>query len=284
MKPFYGIDNTYDAENEKENGEEFLVQKPDAYLYEEYDRVINGVFTNIKKSIKLPLLLKVIQCIFLTVGGCIFSMLFEYFISDENAKFETIDIMLIFVMILCVVIFVVLNYIIKALNKRENASEEQHLQSKKAQGAYQQLLNNLGVPQDALNIDILSFSYKNEKDMIKIDKCGMSVPMFYNMEFHIFKDNKNFYLAIDSGKYAFKLSSIKTIHKTEHKNALFLWNKDVSYNKGKYKQYKMKEDEMGNIRCKAYYILEIEENGELYGIYFPEYELETVKTIIENAS
>lgn len=284
MKPFYGIDNTHDAENEKENGEEFLIQKPDEYLYAEYDRVVNSVFTDIKKSLKLPLFLKVVQFISLTVGACIFSMLFEYFVSDENAKFETSDILLIFIMIICVVIFVVLNFIIKALNKREDASEEQHLQSKKVQGAYQQLLNNLGVPQDALNIDILSFNYKNEKDMIKIDKCGMSVPMFYNMEFHIFKDNKNFYLAIDSGKYAFKLSSIKTIHKTEHKNALFLWNKNVSYNKGKYKQYKMKEDKMGNIRCKAYYILEIEENGELYGIYFPEYELETVKTIIENAS
>lgn len=284
MKPFYGIDNTNDAKNEKENGDEFLVQKPDANLYAEYDKAVNGVFANIKKSLKLPLLLKVIQYLSLTVGGCIFCTLFEYFISDENAEFKTIDIKLIFVIILCVLIFVVLNFIIKSLNKREDASEEQHLQSKKAQGAYQRLLNNLCVPQDALNIDILSFNYKNEKDMIKIDKCGMSVPMFYNMEFLIFKDNKNFYLAIDSGKYAFKLSSIKTIHKIEHKNALFIWNKNVSHNKGKYKKYKMKEDEMGNIRCKAYYILEIEENGELYGIYFPEYELETVKTIVENAS
>ena len=75
------------------------------------------------------------------------------------------------------------------------------------------------------------------------------------------------------------LSSIKTIHKIDNKNAMFIWNKAVPHNKGEYKQYKMKEDEMGNIRCKAYYILEFENNGELHGIYFPEYELETIKTI-----
>lgn len=279
MKPFYGIDNTNDTKNEKENGDEFLVQKPDANLYAEYDKAVNGVFANIKKALKLPSLLNVIQYFSLVVGGCIFCALFECFISDENAELKMIDIKLIFVIILCVLIFVVLRFVIKALNKREDESEEQHLQSKKAQGAYQRLLNDLGVPPDSLNIDVLSFNYKLEKDIIKIDKCGMSVPMFYNMEFHIYRDKENFYLATDSGKYAFKFSSIKTIHKIEHKNALFIWNKDISCNKGEYKKYKMKEDEMGNIRCKVYYVLEIENNDESWGIYFPEYELETIKKL-----
>lgn len=282
MKPFYGIDNTVDAKNEKENGDEFLVQKPDASLYAEYDKAVNGVLMNIKKSIRLPFVLKIIQYLSLAVAGCILSVLFEFFISDENAKFNTIVWQLIFGIIFCVTIFIVLNFIVKSLNKKEDENEERYLQSKKAQSAYQRLLNDLGVPQDALKIDILSFNYKIEKDIIKIDKCSTSVPMFYNMEFYIYKDKENFYLVADSGKYAFKISSIKTIHKIEHKNALFVWNKDVAHNKGKYKQYKMKEDETGNIRCKAYYILEIENNGELYGIYFPEYEIDTVKTIIGN--
>ena len=52
MKPFYGVDNTNDAKNEKENGDEFLIQKPDANLYEKYDKVVNGVLTNVKKSLK----------------------------------------------------------------------------------------------------------------------------------------------------------------------------------------------------------------------------------------
>lgn len=279
MKPFYGVDNTNDAKNEKENGDEFLIQKPDANLYEEYDKVVNGVLTNVKKSLKRPLLLTIVQFILIIVASCIFSMLSEYFISNENAEFETMDIILILVMILCVVIFAVLHYTTKSLKRKEDVSEEEHLQSMEVQGAYQRLLTDLGVPPDALTVDILSFNYKLQKDKIKIDKCNTSVPMFYNMEFHIYRDNENFYLVIDSGKYAFKLSSIKTIHKIDNKNAMFIWNKAVPHNKGEYKQYKMKEDEMGNIRCKAYYILEFENNGELHGIYFPEYELETIKTI-----
>ena len=99
MKPFYSVDNTNDAKNEKENGDEFLIQKPDANLYEEYDKVVNGVLTNVKKSLKSPLLLTIVQFILITVASCIFSMLSEYFISNENAEFETMDIILILVMV-----------------------------------------------------------------------------------------------------------------------------------------------------------------------------------------
>lgn len=66
----------------------------------------------------------------------------------------------------------------------------------------------------------------------------------------------------------------------DDKNALFFWNKDVPHNQGEYRQYKIKEDEMGNYRCRAYFILEIEKDGESYGMYVPEYEEETLKRIV----
>lgn len=280
MKPFYGIDNTFDDKNEKENGDEFLVQKPDENLYKEYDRAVNGALANITKSLRLPRILKVIEYLIALVGSMLLCAIIQYFFSEEYAGFHPIIMQMLFVVLICALVVFSLHFITKKAEKKEDESEEKHLQSKKAETLFMRLLNDLGVPADASEIDVLSFNYKVKKDTIAIDKCGMSVPVFYNMNFHIYSDEENLYLAADSGKYAFRLSSVKSIHRVEHRNALFFWNKDVPHNQGEYKQYKIKEDEMGNYRCRAYYILEIEKDGETYGIYFPEYEEETLKRLV----
>ncbi len=282
MKPFYGIDNTIDDKNEKENGDEFLVQKPDENLYKEYDRAVNGVLANITKSLRLPRVLKVIEYLIALSGSMLLCAIIQYFFSEEYAGFHPIVLQMLLVVLLCAGVVFSLHFIIKKVEKKEDESEEKHLQSKKAETLYLRLLNNLGVPAGASEIDVLSFNYKVKEGTIKIDKCGMSVPMFYNMHFYIYSDEENLYLVADQGKYAFRLLSVKAIHKIEHKNALFFWNKDIPHNQGEYKKYKIKEDEMGNYRCRVYYILEIENDGESYGIYFPEYEEETLKRIIGN--
>lgn len=278
MKPFYGIDNTQNADNEKENGDEFLVQKPDERLYKEYDKALNGVFAKISKKFRLPFILKTFQYLFLLLGGMLLCILVEYFFSEENAGFNTIVLQVIYVVIICAAGFLILHFAVKKLKKKED-KDETDLQSRRVQSLLRQILNNLEVPADALEIDVLSFNYEQKNGEIKIDKCGMSVPLFNPMSFYIYKDEENFYLVCDSGKYAFKLSSIKNLHRIEHKNALFFWNKNTPCNEGEYKRYKMREDEFGNIRCKAYYILEVEKDGEEWGIYFPEYETEIMKNV-----
>lgn len=280
MKPFYGIDNTVNNDNEKENGDEFLIQKPDERLYKEYDNAVNGVLAKISKKFRLPFILKIFQYLFCCAGFIFLSVLAEIGFSSEakNQVFNTIVLQMICVIAICAAGFIALHLIIKHLKKKEE-NDDQDMQSRKVRSLLQQILNDLGVPPYACEIDVLSFNYEVQKDEVKIDKCGMSVPLFNPMSFYIFKDEEKFYLASDSGKYAFELASIKSLDKTEHKNALFFWNKSTPCNEGEYKKYKMREDEMGNIRCKAYYILEIEKDGETWGIYLPEYEKETIEKI-----
>ncbi|MBQ7957650.1 MAG: hypothetical protein IJ279_06385 [Clostridia bacterium] len=281
MKPFYGIDNTINNDNEKENGDEFLIQKPDEKLYKEYDNAVNGVLAKIGKKFRLPFILKIFQYLFCCAGFIFLSVLAEIGFSSEakNQVFNTIVMQMICVVIICTAGFLILHFAVKKLKKKEEENDAQDMQSRKVRSLLQQILNDLGVPSYACEIDVLSFNYEVQKDEIKIDKCGMSVPLFNPMSFNIFKDEENFYLVCDSGKYAFKLSSIKNLHRIENKNALFFWNKSTPCNEGDYKKYKMREDEMGNIRCKAYYILEIEKDGETWGIYLPEYEKETIEKI-----
>ena len=95
---------------------------------------------------------------------------------------------------------------------------------------------------------------------------------FENMNFDLFSDDENIYIADGEGKYAIPRSSLKKIHTVKERGCVY-WLKDTPCNKGIYKPYKMYEDKYGNVHFKYYHILEVEKDGELWGIYFPCYEL-----------
>ncbi len=50
------------------------------------------------------------------------------------------------------------------------------------------------------------------------------------------------------------------------------WNKDEPYNKGEYRQYKIRTDDSDTVHFKTYYALELLHEGEEYEILFPAYD------------
>ena len=57
------------------------------------------------------------------------------------------------------------------------------------------------------------------------------------------------------------------------------WNKETPPNKGIYKQYKLTVDQYGCVHSKTYGILELERNGQSYGLYIPCYELPRIEKL-----
>ena len=137
----------------------------------------------------------------------------------------------------------------------------------------------LSVPTDAKEVDVLSFFYKMNDGNIKVCEKGMQVTQYFNPIFKIFSDSEYLYLANLEGKYAFPLSSVMGIRTVKKHIRIAGWNKDIPYNKGIYKQYKLTIDNYGCIHCKSYHILELNHNGEIWGIYFPSYELPVIEEI-----
>ena len=58
------------------------------------------------------------------------------------------------------------------------------------------------------------------------------------------------------------------------------WNKDVPFNKGEYKQYKITSNDYGTIFCR-YYAMQISDVFGEYELFFPEYELAQFKAIAD---
>lgn len=273
MKPFLGIDLTTDKKNAQLNGNEFLVQKPSAALEAALSSSSERADETTKKS-KLPLFFRICQYVCgigaLAIGSGILKADVSFRQGYQNAP------ALHWACGICAVIWLLLWAWSKlkaqtVLETEESAQTFSHLNSV-ANAIYKEL----SVPDDAKDIDVLSFFYVLKDGEIKAKTKGMQTAEYLNPEFKIFTDDQNLYLANLDGKYAFPFSSIVTMHTVQKHIRIAGWNKSEKPTKGIYKQYKMTSDNYA-VHCKYYHILEVNHHGEHFGIYFPCYELPTIE-------
>ena len=136
----------------------------------------------------------------------------------------------------------------------------------------------LEVPESSIPTDILIFRFVVKDGVCKAKETGLSVTPYFNHEARVYLKDYNLCIADVGGVYSFPLESLKRITTVKKRIILPEWNKEEAYNKGIYKQYKISSNQYG-ISVKPYYILELEKDGEEYGIYFPSYELPTFESL-----
>lgn len=274
MKPFLGIDLTLNKKNDQFSGNEFLVQKPSSALSNSLEVSTDKAEETIDKS-KLPLPFRIVQFVCGIAALLIATGILKADVSlaegYHNAPW------LYWSAGICIGVWLVLWLWSKQKAKTVLETEESEQTFSHLEGTASAIYKELSVPDDAKDIDILSFFYKVKDGEIKVQEKGMQVFQYFNPEFKIFADEENLYFANLEGKYAFPLSSIVKIHTVKKHIRIAGWNKDEKYNKGIYKQYKLTTDNYGCIHCKQYYILEIAYHGDSYGIYIPCYELATLE-------
>ncbi len=136
----------------------------------------------------------------------------------------------------------------------------------------------LEVPESSIPTDILLFRFVIKDGVCKAKESALSVTPYLNHEMRAYLKDYNLCLADVGGVYSFPLESLKRITTVKKRIILPEWNKEEAYNKGIYKQYKISSNQYG-VSVKPYYILELEKDGEEYGIYFPSYELPTFESL-----
>ena len=281
MKPFLGIDLTANKKNEQMNGEEFVVAKPDLSLTQSLESSSENVEETIEKS-KLPLPIRIGHWICGAVGVIVAIGILKALGGEDGVTLSEAyqnASWLFWLGGACLVAWALLKIISVRKEKNVLETEESSQVFNNLNQTSEAVLSDLKVPQDSKEIDILSFFYKVKNNDIKVCEKGLQIAPYINPIFHIFTDSENLYLANLEAKYAIPLSAIKAIKSIRKSIRILEWNKDEEYNKGIYKQYKLSEDNSGCIICNGYHILEFEHNNELWGIYFPNYELHVFEEI-----
>ncbi len=275
MKPFLGIDLTTDKNNEKFNGEEFLVAVPSSALTQAYERSSERAEETIKQA-NLPLPLRIVQGICGVLGLLIATVTIRAVIGDDGLTLSQAYDNAAWMFLLggmCLSAWVILKFVSNKKAKTVLGTDESTSTFANLDGVCDAIYSELSVPSNALEVDVLSFYYKMKDGNIKVREKGMQIAPYINPVFKIFTDSENLYIANLEGKYAFPLTSLRSINTIKKNIRIIGWNKEESYNKGIYKQYKMTNDDYGCICCKRYYVLEVDCGDDLMGIYIPCYEL-----------
>lgn len=272
MKPFLGINLTADKKNQTCNGAEFLVQQPSLALSQAHEGSSKKAENKIAQA-ELPLLFRIIRdgCGLLAIMGfCgIIRGLGNVSLPEayQNAAW------IFWAEGVCLLIWALVKFWGSRKQRTVLETDESNLTFSALESTGKAIFSELSVPEYAREVDLLSFFYKEKGDTIKVCEKGMQITPYINPIFKIFSDSENLYLANLEGKYAFPLNCLKSIRTVKKHIRIPFWNKEESFDKGVYKQYRLTSDNYECIHCKRYHILELDHAGKLWGIYIPCYEL-----------
>ena len=271
MKPLFGFDLTNDKKNQTFYADKFLTKEVDNEILQRIDDATSAIESTIKKA-SVPSVLMIIQYLTFFYGIIVVGSMLGADVSFSQA-FKNAPVMCV-TGILSLIPATIIWFYSKMKQKKVYSDENAKVQMETLEKYADEAFDNLGVPKDCSSAaDILLFSFKCKDDNVKITS-----PTFINHVYRVYRDGYALCIADVGSLYTFPYETFKAIRKVNKAAILSTWNKDEPFNKGEYKKYKIEQTNIG-IRSKPYYILEIEKDGETYGIYFPCYELPTFEAL-----
>lgn len=279
MKPFLGIDITKDKNNAELNGQEFVTKKVSAIHADMRDQAVEDIEKQ-EDSAKLPKVFRTLNMCCMFVGLVSLSGIIRALGGEKNITIAQAYQNAPAIFWICGICLAAWGILTVWGRKKQNSVAESS-ETKQAASRADYFINTsyteLGVPEHAENFDVLLFRYAEKKGQIVPRSLGPVT--FIACDSKIFTENGNLCLADADQRYEFPMSGLRRIVTVKKDAAVPAWNKEIPTNKAPYKQYKLRIDSYGFIHFKPYYILELEHNGETWGIYFPSYELPTIEKL-----
>ena len=275
MRPFAGIDLTKNKKNDAPDVDKFITATASGGQRAALEKSRESA-EEIVQYVELPLPLRVIRFICGFLGATIMvSMLDVWFDEDSISPSQAYHNVpwLFWLGIGCLAIWISLKILGKIREKKVLSDEEKTYTLSQVDTAMETVYTQLGVPKDAPAVDILIMTYKRKNGEPIPKKVGMNLSAWFNIENRIFVEDGCLCLADLENRFSFPLSGLRSIQTVKKQISIPEWNKELSPLDDFYKPYKLKVDGYEYVHFKPYHILQLEHEGELWGIYFPCYEL-----------
>jgi hypothetical protein len=169
---------------------------------------------------------------------------------------------------------------LKEREKEEKSYDDKTRAAIAVSGALSEAYSDVGVPEDADSVDILSFSYVIKKDKLVpvIPEDGYTA--YVNLPMRAYVRDRRLCLADLCHVYSFDLESVKSITKVKTKTEFPFWNKAEELDKELSKLYSVKLRH-GIYTTKYHYALTLIKDDEEHVILFPPYEIATFERLAE---
>lgn len=277
MKNIFAINRT-DGKNEIVDGASIASKKVSDELQKEIDDLddkLSEMETKVAPS-KLNNYIGIAAYFIILIS--LFFILGNY---KQNKDSQFIDIflkclipfILIIISVAAIVVIKVLNT--KKINKIQSSDEYINL-NKTSIEIQNKLSEEMGIPDNASRIDILSNVYKivggNQVPINKmLDYVAVAATVFV-------KDND---LCLFDNEYLFAIPIEDiSIKKYERKIKVIGWNKPEKFKRSDYSKYSIRVDQMGIFQHKYYFQLEFKNNEDNYAIVIPVYEIDSIQKMI----
>jgi len=277
MRPFWGIDITRNKKNDHMDGDPLIVASASATSEKQFVETYVQA-ASLEKKAQLPFWLQIVQWVCTILATISVLGILRADVSIEQAYQNAPAIF--WAGGICAVIAGVLHFVSKKKHNTVVGSVEHVAVESKIDVLADEAIAELGVPEHAVNVDVLACKYKNKDGKIKFYSVSpMQMSVCHNQISAMFVENDTLYIANLSHKYAIPLSEITCIRRVKKRIPFLGWNKDVPFNKAPYKEYKYASNQYGDLFSKTYYILEFRHMGEAWGVYFLPHELSVISSL-----
>lgn len=248
----------------------FITQKTPENLIEKYEEMDNEV-DRIQSIHQLPRILSIVKWIAFAVAIVV---VFGVFRSDVSLAQGYHNSPALFWIGGCALIVLgVLFLYERFLRHQMSTNEDVDSAMKRLNDAESKIREYMSVPENAIETDILGFSYSGKKDHLHLHGAASYFEML------LFRQGKDVCLFDGLNVLTFPKEEMVGIRVVDHGIPVENWNKSESASQDQYKKCGVISREDNPIGLRFYCSLDIIHSGETYSLLFPAYELTTIAGI-----
>lgn len=269
MRNFFAVDVT-DEENVVMHADEYCRRRVNATLEEQMDEHANEMIEEAEKATRsLPHYIGMGAA---GLGGVVCFAIFDAMTEDADKISPAAWLFLAGAAVAVLLLLWVARSYGKLVTVRME-TDEMNTRMEQADTYAALSRRELGVPEDAVSIDVLSYAYEIKKGKEKVKTIANE--HYDSLELLSFTEDGCLMLADGVAVYALPLSQVTAVTRREGRTRVYCWNKEEAHNKGPYKPYRIRYDEDNDVfTVRAVYVLEWGDADR--ELVIPDYEWERV--------
>ncbi len=279
MKYVFGINMTENDDNHLIDGEIFCSKSLTTELKEEYKECEN-LSKNYAKHTSLPFGMNILKHLSF-LGACFSFYFLMYDISGLTFKEVYQNPPAFFFLAVAFLVVWLILHIVKGIKRHAHKVEYERGESY-IKNVTEHAKEFMQIPDDAVKMEILAFRYKIENNKMKVMTPSKFVCISHN-NVPVYMHVLDFTLHITDlyQEWCIPLYAITGIKKIEETILFAAWKKEIPYDKGAFKKYKITmANGLGYFYMRPYYALCIARNDETYELFLPPYELDAICSLV----
>lgn len=168
------------------------------------------------------------------------------------------------------------NPVEQAAPDEEESQTEEDTDDAIMQELIEQAREELSVPQNAVEVNVLTCTYREKKGEWK----PSLLLGYFPLSVWCYADEENLYLATDCVVYALPHAAFVKDEKVCGKLTMAFWNKSIPYDEAPYDAYGITKTGMDNVRLSEYHSLQWRMDGEDFEVMIPSYDVKAVTDLI----